>query len=59
MRQQWMTPLSALQLAGCLHFSARITEIKRSLIGTGKEAVSMWVAIGEKRVKAYRIKRIK
>ena len=59
MRQQWMTPLSALQLADCLNFSARVTEIRRILIGTGKELKSMWVNLGLKRVKAYRIVRIK
>jgi len=53
LRRRWLTPLSALQLAGCLSLSQRCGELRRS----GVNVISKWVRVGAKRVKAYTIAR--
>lgn len=49
--RRWLTPLSALELAGCLSLSQRCGELRRR----GVNVVSKWVSVCGKRVKAHRI----
>lgn len=55
MKKQWVTPLQALNRCGCLNFSGRICEIRRTLIGSGTQLESEWKQVGAKKVKAFRI----
>lgn len=52
-KRRWITPLDALQLAGCLSLSQRCGELRKR----GVNVVSRWVKVGDKRVKAYRVVR--
>ena len=49
--RRWLTPLTALQLAGCLSLSQRCGELRRR----GVNVASKWVKVGGKRIKAYRV----
>jgi hypothetical protein len=53
MRSNFITPLDALRLCGCLNFGARICEIRKMY-----ELKEMWTTVGkkQKRVKAFKIK---
>jgi hypothetical protein len=51
LRRGWLTPLQALQQAGCLSLSQRVGEFKRA----GIRIEDAWVALPNgKRVKQYR-----
>jgi hypothetical protein len=52
MRRQWVSPLMALQLVGCLSLSQRCGEMRRE----GLKVQDRWVDLPSgKRVKEYRI----
>jgi hypothetical protein len=52
MRRRWVTPLDALQHAGCLSLSQRCGEMRRA----GMAVMDKWVDLDSgKRVKAYRL----
>ena len=59
MRAQWITPLDALRLVGCLSLSQRITEIRLDIAGTGLYLDERWMDINGKRIKAFKLLKAK
>ena len=51
LKKQWLGPLDALRLAGCMSLSQRCGEMRRE----GVNVVDRWVEANGKRFKTYRI----
>jgi hypothetical protein len=51
LKRQWLSPVDALRLAGCMSLSQRCGEFRRD----GVNVVDRWVEQGGKRFKTYRI----
>ena len=52
LKRQWVTPLDALNKAGCLSLSQRCGQLRRD----GVNVIDKWVNLDNgKRVKAYRV----
>jgi len=52
LKQQWITPVDALNLAGCLSLSQRCGDLRRA----GVVVLDKWVQLPNgKRIKAYRV----
>lgn len=51
LRQQWVSPVEALQKAGCMSLSQRCGDFRRE----GMNVISEWAEANGKRFKRYRI----
>ena len=55
LRRRWLTPLDALNTCGTMKLSTRIGELRMM----GHLIADRWVDVGQKRVKAYKLLKVK